>query len=114
MGTSVTQALFGQTKQAVLAVFFRHPERRFYLRQAIQLVGRGFGTVQREIRVLTDSGVLVETVEGRQKYYQANTTCRVYPELKSLITKTAGIADALTTALDPLRHRVALAFIYGS
>ena len=37
-----------------------------------------------------------------------------YPELKSLIMKTAGMGDALRMAVMPLAERIRVAFIYGS
>ena len=38
----------------------------------------------------------------------------MYPELRSLIAKTFGLADVLRTALAPLGDRIQVAFVYGS
>ncbi len=45
------------------------------------------GPVQRELKQLTDAGIIRRTVRGRQVYYQANSESPVFPELKSLIMK---------------------------
>ncbi|MGH8696508.1 MAG: nucleotidyltransferase domain-containing protein, partial [Burkholderiales bacterium] len=80
----------------------------------IQLAGLGRGSVQRELEFLARAGVVRRTVRGRQVYFQANQDCPVYAELRGLVVKTAGVADALRLALAPLAGRIRLAFIYGS
>jgi predicted nucleotidyltransferase len=72
------------------------------------------GAVQRELKALTDAGIIKRLEKGKQAYYQANPQCTVFPELKSLIMKTAGMGDTLRVALSPLAERVQVAFIYGS
>ncbi|MDX2150277.1 MAG: nucleotidyltransferase domain-containing protein [Bryobacteraceae bacterium] len=111
---SIGSALFGATRQSVLRVFFLHADKRYYQREVIRMVGRGSGTVQRELEVLTRAGILVRTVEGRQSYFQAARTCPVFEELQGLVRKTFGIVDVLRTALSPLSGRIALAFVFGS
>jgi uncharacterized protein len=38
----------------------------------------------------------------------------VFEELRALVSKTVGALEILRTALAPIAHRIALAFIYGS
>jgi predicted nucleotidyltransferase len=106
--------LFGKTRLAVLSLLCMFPERRLYLRQIVGLTGMGVGTVQRELKALTACGILVSTVEGRQRYFQANRSCPVFEELKSMLVKTGGLAEKLRKRLAPLGPRCRLAFIYGS
>jgi predicted nucleotidyltransferase len=108
------EALFGETRQRVLALFFGHPDERFYQRRVIQTVGLGSGTVQRDLQRLTRAGVLTRTVEGRQVYFQANGQCPVFEELRALVRKTFGVAHVLKHALASMAGRVHLAFIFGS
>jgi predicted nucleotidyltransferase len=70
--------------------------------------------VQREVKRLTEAGILRRTVRGRQVYYQANPECSVFAELKGLVVKTAGAVDILREAVAPLAGRIKVAFIYGS
>jgi len=72
------------------------------------------GSVQRELKALTEAGIIKSTTRGNLTYYQANPDCPVYAELKGLIVKTAGIGDILRAALAPLSERLQAAFIYGS
>lgn len=110
----LTETLLGKTRQAILSVLYGHADETFYLRQLVRVTGCGTGAVQRELKALTDAGIILRLVKGRQVYYQVNARCAVYPELKSLIMKTTGMGDALKIALVPLAERIQLAFIYGS
>jgi predicted nucleotidyltransferase len=112
--SGLVASLFGKARRSVLAVLYTHPDEAFYLRQLVRASGAGVGPVQREVRGLTASGIISRTVRGKQVYYQANRECPIFEELKSLMVKTAGIADLLRSALVPLADRINLAFIYGS
>jgi DNA-binding transcriptional ArsR family regulator len=110
----LTEILFGKTRRAILSVVYGHVDETFYLRQLARVVGSGMGAVQRELKSLTEAGIVTRIEKGKQAYYQANSQCSVFTELKSLIMKTAGMGDALRVALSHLAERVQVAFIYGS
>ena len=110
----LSAALFGKTRRAVLALLYSHDDEAFYLRQIIRAAGVGLGAVQREVKRLSDAGIIRRTVRGNQVYYQANPECPVFAELKSLMLKTTGLADVLREALAPLAEQIASAFVYGS
>lgn len=110
----LTETLLGKTRRSILSVLYGHADETFYLRQLVRVVGSGTGAVQRELKALAEAGIITRIEKGRQVYYQANAQCAVYPELKSLIMKTAGMGDALKVAMLPLAERVRTAFIYGS
>jgi len=112
--SSLAAALFGQTRRAILALLYGHPDEAYYLRQLARLGGLGLGVVQREVKRLSEAGILRRTVRGHQVYYQANPDCPVFAELKGLMVKTAGAVDVLREALAPLAGRIKGAFIYGS
>jgi predicted nucleotidyltransferase len=107
-------ALLPGTRLAVLAILMRHPERSFYLREVVRAAGTGQGAVQRELARLADAGILSRSRVGRQVHYQANRSCPIYPELRALLAKTAGLADVLREALLPLRRAISVAFVFGS
>lgn len=107
-------ALFGQTRSALLALFFGHPEQHFYLTQLSRVVGAGHGALQRELKNLTALGLIARTTQGNLVLYRANSKSPVFREMKRLITKTLGVHDALRSALAPLGSQIELAFVYGS
>jgi len=107
-------SLFGKTRQALLALLYARADEEHLQESLIQLAGLGRGTVQRELDFLARAGVVRRTVRGRQVYFQANAESPIYAELRGLVVKTAGVADALRTVLAPLSGRIRVAFIYGS
>jgi len=110
----ISVALFGKTRRTVLSLLYLHPDRSFRMREVTDAAGAGQGSVQRELRRLTDAGILLRKAEGRRVSYQANRDCPVFAELQRLMVKTAGVADVLRTALTDLADQIDIAFIYGS
>jgi predicted nucleotidyltransferase len=108
------EALFGKTRRSILALLFSHTEESFHLRKILRLAGISPGAGQRELKRLSDAGVILRTVKENQVLFQANPQCPIFEELKSLITKTAGVVDALRAALGPLSGRISMALLYGS
>ncbi len=82
-------ALFGSTRRLILGLLFTHPKQEHYYREFVQAVGGGQGVVQRELRNLTDAGILIKLSDGRRTYYRANPDCPIYPELRQLFYKLA-------------------------
>ena len=110
----ISQTLFGKTRRAVFSLLYSHVGEAFYLRQIVRVAGVGLGAVQRELKLLSDAGIIQRIVRGRQVYYRANPQCPVFGELKALVIKTVGIAAIVQAALAPLADRIRIAGIYGS
>jgi len=111
--TSISEALFFGVQQRVLGLFFGQPGRSFHGNEVMHLTHSGKGGLQRELRRLTDSGLLTVTALGNQKRYQANAASPIFEELCSIVQKTFGFAYLLREALRPLEGRISLAFVYG-
>ena len=112
--SSIARHLLGQTRSGVLSALFLHPAKSLHVRELARATGASPGSLHRELRTLADLGLLRRQEVGRQVHYQANPQCPVFAELAGLLRKTAGVADALRAALEPLGKKVALAFVYGS
>lgn len=106
--------LFGKTRRAVLALLYSHPDESFYLRQIARTTGAGMGALQRELKQLSEAGVIQRSEIGQQAFFKANADCPVFHELRNLIIKTFGVADVVRAALSPLADKIELAFIFGS
>ena len=106
--------MFGKTRRSILALLFSHAEESFHLRKILRLAWISPGAGQRELKRLSDAGVILRTVKDSQVIFQANPQCPIFEELKSLITKTAGVVDVLRAALGPLAGRISSALLYGS
>ncbi len=106
--------LFGKTRQAVLALLYGRADSSFYTKQVLDAVKIGRGTVQRELKNLTDTGIIIREVQGRQVYYRANAQCPIFNELKSIVRKTFGVADVIRQSLETVADKIRIAFIFGS
>ena len=112
--TTLADALFTPVQQRVLGLLFGQPGRRFQSVELIRMADSGTGATHRLLKRLADSGLVRASVEGRQKYYQANAESPVFDELVGLVRKTVGLAEPLRGALVPLADRINAAFVYGS
>ncbi len=87
--TDFIPTLFGKTRLAILSLLYRHAGEAFYLRQIVRTTNIGLGPVQRELKQLTDTGIIHRTVQGHYVYYQANPDLPIFGELKSLVARIA-------------------------
>lgn len=106
--------LFSKTQRQVLGLLYGNPERSYYANEIVRFAGVGIGSVQRELEKLAGAGLLSVIQIGNQKHYQANRKAPIFEELRGLVLKTFGLADALREALDSLAGRIKAAFVYGS
>ena len=117
MGTrtgTLSNILFSGSRRSILGLLYGHADEQFYLREISRRAGTGIGSTQRELRQLTDAGLIQSVRRGRQVYYRANRKNPIFAELKSILAKTSGIRDILHEALSSLKDRIKLAFVYGS
>jgi predicted nucleotidyltransferase len=112
---AVLEALFtSQARIAVLKLLLMNANDRYYLREIESLTNLPVGSVQRELARLEKAALITSAPEGNRKYYQANREASVFPELHSLMIKTAGLGDLLRDQLLEQSELIELAFIFGS
>src|SRR5271154_5425789 len=107
-------ALLPKTRQGILAATLVQPEKAWYVSELARRMGVPPSSLQRELRDLTEVGILKTHRQGHMVYYQANTDSPVFPDLRGLLFKTAGLVDVLANALKPLAGKLRIAFVYGS
>ena len=103
-----------KTRQGILAATLVQPQKAWFASELARRMGVPSSSLQRELQDLTDAGILRSHRQGRMAYYQANTDSPLFPELRGLMLKTAGLVDVLVDALKPLASKLALVFVYGS
>ncbi len=111
---SPIDALFPKVRQGILAATVLHPERWWYLSDLARHLHTTPSSLQRELASLVSAGILRRRQEGRQVYFRPDPDCPFLPELRGLMTKTAGLVDVLQHALHPLVGKIECSFIYGS
>ncbi len=107
-------ALLPKTRQGILAATLVQPEKAWYVSELARRMSVPASSLQRELHELSGAGILRMHRQGRMVYYRANTDSPVFPELRGLLLKTAGLVDVLTQALKPLAQRLRIVFVYGS
>ncbi|OGL41647.1 MAG: hypothetical protein A2042_03745 [Candidatus Schekmanbacteria bacterium GWA2_38_11] len=100
-------------RQDILTLFFTNPSKRFYLRELERVLGYSAGSIRREILKFQKDNLFKTEKLGNLIYYSLNTKHPLFKELKSIVSKTAGVEGALKKTLLPIKE-IKIAFIYGS
>ena len=112
--TSALGALFPTVRGRVLGATLTQPDKWWYLSELAQFLHTTPSSLQRELKALVDSGILQQRREGTRTYVKAETRSPVFPELRGLLEKTAGLLPTLQQSLQPFQARIDCAFVYGS
>ncbi len=107
-------ALFPKTKQGLLAALVLHPDKWWYLSDLAKHLHTSPSSVQRELRSLTEAGILTRRTEGKRVYFRPDSECPFLSELQGIFLKTSGLVDVLKNSLKGLAPRIDCAFIFGS
>lgn len=109
-----TSFLFPEYRKRVLGLLLLHSDQQYHVREIARLTDTVPGSLHRELSKLWKANVLKRETSGHQVYYQANTAFPLFKEIASILKKTSGIADVLSTTLTPLVKKIEAAFIFGS
>jgi predicted nucleotidyltransferase len=107
-------ALLPKTRQRILAAMLVRPNKVWYVSELARHMRVPSSSLQRELRDLTLAGILRSHRQGRMVYYEANRDSPIFPDLRGLLLKTAGLVDVLTDALELLGPRLQMVYVYGS
>ncbi len=114
MSSALADILFKEYRRRVLGLLLLRPDESYHVREIARLTDTVPGTLHRELSKLANAGVLVKSRRGNQVSYQANRYCLIFDELASILRKTSGLADVLTSALTPLIEHIESAMVFGS
>jgi predicted nucleotidyltransferase len=108
------EALFPTVRGEVLAATLTQPDKWWYLSELAQFLRTTPSSLQRELKALVAGGILQQRRDGTRTYFKAETRSPLFPELRGLLEKTAGVLPTLRQALEPFWARIDCAFVYGS
>jgi len=100
-------------RESLLVLFFTNPQKRYYLRELERLLDFSAGSIRRELLKLSDDNLFETEKIGNLLYYSLNKNHPLFDELKSIVSKTAGIEYSLRRKLSKIRN-IKVAFIFGS
>src|SRR5262249_49653705 len=107
-------ALISATKQQILGATLLQPEREWYLLELARHLHVRPSSLQRELKILSQVGILHHRKNGNRSCFRADPNCPLFPELSRILVKTVAVTELLGETLRPLKHRIDLAFVYGS
>jgi len=99
-------------KAGILRLLFGVDAPEIYLREIARRAGLAVRTVHVELARLVKAGLVCARKDGNRIYYRANRENPVYPDIRNLVLKTAGLAEVLRDALQAAE--VEIAFVFGS
>ena len=114
LSNSLLDGVLSKTLLALLTELFNAKEAKLHLRELERRTGLKLAGLRRILNELVEKGIVIAEPSGNRIYYSANTVCPIYPELRMLVTKTTGLADHLSKALEHFSDKIKLAYIYGS
>lgn len=112
--SAALDALFPTIRGEVLSAALLESDRWWFLTELAEHLGVTPSTLQRELESLALAGLLQRRKDGRRTYFRANADSPIFPELRDLIEKTAGIIPVLRDTLKGFGDRIDLALVYGS
>lgn len=89
MQQRLAELLFPAYRRRVLELLLEHPGEALHGREIARRTGLPPGTLNRELALLAQAGVLRREPRGNQHLYSVDTDCAIYEELASIIRKTA-------------------------
>lgn len=97
----------------LLGFYFVNADKGFYLRELERTLGFSVGNLRRQLMKFEKSGLFYSKKTGNLSFYHLNKSFPLYDEIKSIVTKTIGIAGIFKDALASIKG-IETAFIYGS
>ena len=114
MAKQLIELMFGAYRRRLLAQLLLRPDEKFHVRELGRMTGIPAGSIHRELKALSEAGLLLREHLGNQVHYQANPACAIYDELAGIFRKTVGLAGLVRDALAALAGRIDVAFVFGS
>jgi len=108
----LAEILSSRVKAEIFRLLFGLSARELHLRELERQSGLALGTVRQELQRLVRLELVTVRRDGNRVYFRANQEHPLYPEIHSLVLKTAGLVDVLREALG--REEILAAFVFGS
>ena len=110
---SLEKILSSRVRAEIFRLLFGlDPAAQLHMREMARKTGLAIGTIQHELRQLSQLDLVQARRDGNRLYYSANRAHALYSDIRNLVLKTAGLVDLLAAALPP--KEISCAFVFGS
>ncbi|MBU4421352.1 nucleotidyltransferase domain-containing protein [Candidatus Parcubacteria bacterium] len=100
-------------KGKILHLFFKNPDREFYLREIARELKQEPGFFQAPLNALVKEGLLIDERKANLRFFKLNKNHPLYEEIKKIVSKTLGMEAKLKELAEGL-EKIEYAFIFGS
>ena len=101
-----------RVRAEIFRLLFGLDEKELHLREMERQAGLSLGTIRQDLQKLVRLDLVTTRRDGNRLYYRANTEHPLYPTIRQMVLKTAGLVEILKSAID--REGVEVAFVFGS
>jgi predicted nucleotidyltransferase/DNA-binding HxlR family transcriptional regulator len=108
----LAELLSSRARAEIFRLLLSGTGEELHVREIERRSGLNDSTLRQELRKLVRLDLVQSRRDSNRVYYRAKTENPLYPEIRNLVLKTSGLADALKSALKDKRIRVA--FVFGS
>jgi predicted nucleotidyltransferase len=103
-----------QTMIEVLIYFLFHPQKKAPLSHIVHGTKKALIQVQRAIKRLVETGLILKITTPKKTYYQANEAHVAYEDLQRLALRSKILSPTFKEELQQIEKKVTYGFIYGS
>jgi predicted nucleotidyltransferase len=102
-----------EIRKKIILLLIYNQEKSFYINQIARLVKTSAGNIQRELKKLEESGLLLKEKKGNSLYFKINTASPLFEDFKNIVDKTIGLKNILEKTLKKAKG-IDFAFLFGS
>lgn len=96
-----------------MSLFLLNPERSFFVREITRRLNKRINSVRRELKNLSNLGLLKRKLEGRKIFYSVNRGFVFFEELSQMVEKTGKSEDRMSDTIKNLGE-ISFACLSGS
>jgi predicted nucleotidyltransferase/DNA-binding HxlR family transcriptional regulator len=108
----LAELLSSRTRAEIFRLLFSGTGEELHVREIERRSGLNDSTLRQELRKLVRLDLVQSRRDSNRVYYRSKTENPLYPDIRSLVLKTSGLADVLKSVLRD--RRVRAAFVFGS
>ena len=110
--STLSGILSSRVRAEIFRLLFGLNEKELHMREMERQAALSLGTIRQDLQKLVKLDLVKARRDGNRLYYRANIDHPLFPEIRNLVLKTAGLVEVIKSALD--REGIEVAFIFGS
>jgi DNA-binding transcriptional ArsR family regulator len=109
---TLSQILSSRTRAEIFNLLYGPAEEEIHIREIERRTGLNDRTIRQELLKLLKLDLVIDRKDSNRVYYRANKSNPLYPDIRNLVLKIAGMVDLFRSVLKD--KRIQMAFIFGS